>query len=461
MIQNLLTIQHSVQKYHTLVCGDKSSKGQVQKIYSTAHLICLVVRYPGQTVHLYLGRGGGYEGFWHGDIVPDSKFRIRDHFLEYLRKYVKGSLLVNVVSDDKDRIVSLEYKNSEIHGKCYFFWKGRSLYFSNLTEDNEKNRLLFKSWESKGSTVPSDVEIEFGDIFDSIGRDDQTSDKHQIQEVDFLAEYYKKLDELTSTVLINGRKKKRFERKIEKIRDDLDRVKKWKEIVEYIKNLNYEAELPVELTISEVCFKFRRKWNTHQRIDYLYGKVKGFKKAEALLKERYKEALKECQEYIGGVRPEYKSPKIVGPVWSKEKVIIRSSGDESSSIKSEKVDYFNFLGVKCAVGKDACANDFIRSRWASPDDTWFHMDGDKGAHLILKHTTNINLHEIFTLVGSIIRDYSGISSDEINLIYAKVKDVKGVTGNAGKITYKRAKQIRVLYNRSWKEIVFTSSAVKL
>ncbi len=62
MKQNYYEINKSVNQYNEKIVKEKFGYGQIQKIYSTPHLICFIVRYPGLNRYLYIGRGSNYEG---------------------------------------------------------------------------------------------------------------------------------------------------------------------------------------------------------------------------------------------------------------------------------------------------------------------------------------------------------------------------------------------------------------
>ena len=69
---------------------------RVQKIYSTEHFIHLETRAPGQSLHVYLGRGSHYEGLFLWDKKPFADSRRQDKYLEYLRKNLRGQKIINV-----------------------------------------------------------------------------------------------------------------------------------------------------------------------------------------------------------------------------------------------------------------------------------------------------------------------------------------------------------------------------
>ena len=68
------------------------------------------------------------------------------------------------------------------------------------------------------------------------------------------------------------------------------------------------------------------------------------------------------------------------------------------------------------------------------------MDGDTSPHAIVK-ADQLELNEfLFDVVASIILHYSGHDFTHANLIYTKVKDLKGVKGTPGKVIFKKEKR---------------------
>lgn len=167
-----------------------------------------------------------------------------------------------------------------------------------------------------------------------------------------------------------------------------------------------------------------------------------------MLEKRLEEVKKEKKEFEKkGDNKGILSIKTIDPVWAIKK--------ETSPLKSEfNVDFFETPeGLRLAIGKDAQANDYLRTKWAGKEDLWFHLEGHKSGHLIVKGKINFD-EKIFSLMGSLIRDYSNIEIDEIPLIYTQVKNIKGLKGKSGTVTYSKEKYLRVIYQKNWSEFIF-------
>jgi hypothetical protein len=81
------------------------------------------------------------------------------------------------------------------------------------------------------------------------------------------------------------------------------------------------------------------------------------------------------------------------------------------------------------------------------------LEGHKSGHLIIKGKINFD-ENLFSLIGSLIRDYSNIEINEIPLIYTQVKNIKGLKGKSGTVTYSKEKYLRVIYQKIWSEFIF-------
>ena len=129
MKQNYNELKLSTSQYNENFKESETKFGKIQKIYSTPHLICLVVRFKGKTTYLYLGRGSSYQGLWEGKSQPPKDFRIKDSFLEYLRKNIGNSNIIEIELDEFDKIIHLPYfKNKKVN--CFsFFLERKGLNF--------------------------------------------------------------------------------------------------------------------------------------------------------------------------------------------------------------------------------------------------------------------------------------------------------------------------------------------
>ena len=90
-------------------------------------------------------------------------------------------------------------------------------------------------------------------------------------------------------------------------------------------------------------------------------------------------------------------------------------------------------------------NDQLRNRWASKEDYWFHLDGLKSTHAILKlERPTLPTQDQLSMAASIVARFSHFIDDWIPIIYTQVKNLKGVSGSPGMVIYKKEKHLRCL-----------------
>ena len=444
MIQNLTTLKQSAK-----ACSiPESSGGQVQKIYSTAHLICFVVRSVGKTNYIYLGRGYGTEGIWPGEKVPPPELRVIDHFLEYLRKHIKGKKITHIGTCADDRIVAFYIVSKLGKEACSFFWQGRKLYFAHCLVVKEGVK-VFTSWGLSSDELNNCEQIN--ELFKSVGKTSLVNaNTAKLQNFDEFVDQYisKQMGKLSSTK-VQKKRSKFLARKRDKIEKDLDKILKRDELENFVKEYDHLKDIPVELLICGLKLKFKRVWNNYQKIDYIYKKIKSFKVAESILKGRLADVDYEISKLEHAKHVLQKSDaKIIPVVWnSRVKKQVQDKGDMNYQL-------YKISESTVAVGYDARSNDYLRSKWASKDDYWFHVEGEKGGHIIVKTSGEDIFNESFlSIVASIVSEASNLSILEIPLVYSLVKHLKGVKGTPGKVICKRPKYIKVKFNIEWKNLV--------
>jgi len=436
MIQNYRQLEENVKIYNDQI-GSKI--GQIQKIYSTPHFICITIRFPGQTTYLYLGRGSHFEGLWQGEAIPPSELRVKDRYLEYLRKHIRGAKVGKIFLDVKDRILLIPYYKKGLENFFAIFWRGRSAYFLNV----EGEESIFKSWsglEKIDQTLDANSVL---DLFNLLGRG-EIELKGKDSKTGTIEDYISTQMESLNKGHFPRRKRKNLERKEHKIINDLGRVRSGPKIREALEALDFEIGDKTEIVIAGVKFKFSRNLNEFQKRNQVYQKIKGFKIGEAILEKRLLELEREKKKWQQGeVAPKLETKKVIMPVWAQKKIKTKVSSHQA-------IDYFKTdAGIKIAIGKDVNANDYLRNKWGAKEDYWFHLEGLKSPHLIIKCSDTSLIP--FAAIGSIIRDYGKYEFSEIPLVYTQVKNLKGVKGKSGSVTFKKAKYIRVEYLQNWPE----------
>ncbi len=404
-----------------------SGAGKIQRVFSTPHLVCFTIRFPGITKYLYIGRGNHFECIGEGDSIIASKYRIRDSFIEFLRKHLRNSWISKIELDEKDRIISIPFRKGDEVGIFYLFYKGRTLFYS----------------------------VHYGDTnvlsaFDKIGRSDIIKSSIENENIVFqeLLDKYFKSYHIFKSVKILKRKQKFLLRKYDNISGDLAKVKKWEELKILIESNDFE---PPKDHIFELCgikFKTALKLNRYQKIDILYQKIKRFKIAESLLEDRLsrtKEMLRQFKEdqFEGAI-------KIIRPTlfnMNSRKV----KKDMKNAIKAN-IEIFELKGgIKCAIGKDTCANDYLRNKWGNKSDIWIHLDGYKGPHVVVKGEQLSS--EQLQIIGSMIRDFSQLLILKVPILYTQLKNIKGIAGRQGAVTYKKTRFLTISYLSDWKSFL--------
>jgi predicted ribosome quality control (RQC) complex YloA/Tae2 family protein len=126
--------------------------------------------------------------------------------------------------------------------------------------------------------------------------------------------------------------------------------------------------------------------------------------------------------------------------WGEDPTILKVAENPMA----ETLDFKVFSMDRCmiAVGKSSRGNDQLRSKWAGKEDLWLHLDGIKSAHVVIKMKSGLPGNEEINLASSILAHFSHFPGEWIPVIYTQVKNLKGVSGVAGMVTYKKEKHLR-------------------
>ncbi len=428
-----------MEKQSNLINNEIKESAFIQKIYSTSYYICLTVRLPGITRYIYIGRGGGYEGLWIGNKKPNSFLRKRDKFLEFLRKHLSSCSLDHFEIDLKDRILTLHYQKWGRISKFFFFYNARNLYFVNFYYDKKKERmLLFKSWDSTVSEVQN---IDY-DIFDEVGRrklDRETHDKIIIPVEGLLRQ-----EETLALKKSRGGKSKKFlKRKKGKILADLKRIQAISMLEKLVSEEKDFSLLPSKNILFGIKLNFKTK-DHYKRRDEVYLKIKKLKKAKKILELRLKDTELNLEDTENKESEGINHLKVINPVWGQ-----KSNKPKKNLSVTKNYHLYDFKNFSLGVGNTAVGNDQLRNEWAKKNDYWFHLEGDKSPHIIIKLKQGVLDQEKINIAGAALIAFSSLNYQEANIIYTQVKNLKGVKGAAGKVIYNKEKHIRLFLEKPW------------
>jgi predicted ribosome quality control (RQC) complex YloA/Tae2 family protein len=411
--------------------------GQIQKIYSTAFFISLSVRIPGKTWSVYLGRGSGMEGVWLDESVPPSQLREKDNFLEYLRRHLSSCTFIGISLDPHDRIIRLDYQKFGLKQSLLLFWKARKVYFlHSYRESPEGEPKLLMSWKNRPVTLTEEI-CDLFSCFDEIGR-------RQDMKLDLISPKSSSIKELLlfeeqSAAMKSGQFKPDFlQRKKVKIEEDLGRARQWEKIQDVLDN-DEPLENIYELKVGDHRIKFEGELNPYERRNLLFQKIKKLKKGETILSERLGTVTKSLEEKERPVQVSTTLP-VTKIAWGEDPTILKVAENPMA----ETLDFKVFSMDRCmiAVGKSSRGNDQLRSKWAGKEDLWLHLDGIKSAHVVIKMKSGLPGNEEINLASSILAHFSHFPGEWIPVIYTQVKNLKGVSGVAGMVTYKKEKHLR-------------------
>lgn len=429
MIQYYLDLENQAKAIKDI----RLAGGQIQKIYSTAYYISMAIRTPGKTWHLYLGRGGGHEGLWLHDSPPPSQLRRKDNFLEYLRRHMSSCSFLGLELDEYDRIVKLNYQKYGKVQSMLLFWRSRKLYFIHYYQESpEADFKLLLSWRGKAITLP-EAPNSLNTFFEEVGRREDL--KHDYKSSDPLTMGQLLEDELKASALKGISSSPTFlQRKKDNIEDDLRKAQQWKRLQNMLdKGDSLEG---YEIKVGDHKIKFEGELNPYERRNLVFQKIKKLKRGEGILNER----LQNVSEQLDGkiVKKVTNSTiPIVKPVWGKDEAVnqveVKKSEDDYRVLKNSS--------FQVGIGLSSHGNDQLRSRWAKKDDIWFHLDGLKSAHIIVKLLDRSLDTEIINTAASILAHFSHFNGEWIPVVFTQVKNLKGVTGAQGMVIYKKEKHL--------------------
>lgn len=433
MIQYYRDLESQVKTIHDAHLAG----GQIQKIYSTSFFISISVRIPGKTWSIFLGRGSGMEGIWLDDITPPSVLRKKDIFLEYLRRHLSSCSFIGAELDRHDRIIKLDYQKFGMKQSLLLFWKARKVYFVHSYRESPEGQLkLLLSWKNRPVT-PSEELTDLFSCFDEIGR-------RQDMKQDFSSSRFTTIrdllltEESAASMKAGNFKPDFLQRKKLKIEEDLTRARQWEKIQDVL-NKDESLENIYELKVGDHKIKFEGELNAYERRNLLFEKIKKLKKGETILSERLGSVNKTLEEKVKPVQVSTDLP-VTKIAWGEDPTVI----SQKEKAREEADDYKIISTPTCqiGVGKSARGNDQLRSKWAGKEDTWLHLDGLKSAHVIIKMPSGIPGNEELNLAASILARFSHFQGDWAPVIYTQVKNLKGVSGVAGMVTYKKEKHLR-------------------
>lgn len=421
MIQNMATLAEQANQINQHL----KESAFIQKVQSTPVSVVLRIRLPGKSIFLHFGRGRGTEGLWLGDSAPSPDIRIRDKFQEWIKKYIVGQKITQVLIDEKYRIINFSLTSK--YGESVFglFYKGRKLYFSYKTLGLENSS--FKSW-LLGREDLSDENL-FVDIYD--GPEDKVGDVL----VGSIEDSYKTL----ITYKEDTKRKKLIKKKIEIELNKIENIEKAVPLQGEMYSLN-PSQITLKFKSLNLSIKEKYGENEHRFRDRAFTKIKNFKTSKNFSELK----ISKLRQDLENTKRSSFLQKTKYPVWA----------NEIKHKKNKDVVFFAIGKIKGGIGKNVKGNDYLRNKFSTlSEDSWFHLEGEKSSHVVVKaKLEQISMKEI-EQIGSLIRDHMHLSVESVKLIGSSIKNIKGLKGRPGAVTISNPNYFDVLYNSAWKEII--------
>jgi predicted ribosome quality control (RQC) complex YloA/Tae2 family protein len=433
MIQTHQQLLKTSEEYNTLF--SKNEFYPLQKAYTTPHFLVLGMRFPGRNVALYIGRGNQYEGIFVSDKFPPSYLRVQDRLLDYIRKYLVGVRLGKMEVDEKHFFALFHFKNEHVDNSFAFGYKDRQLYF--IKQNKEE---IYTSWNGETSTGKSIINLT-----DTLMGQKATIDINK-SSIWSLEQYLLDEQKKVSGKPIQKKKEKFLEKKLNNITHDLLSAEKWQLIEEDLLSEDFEFD-ENQNNFHGHKVKFGSHLNLWQKRNVVFGKVKKLKKAENILKSRFKETGEELSKVkVGEFEFEVTKEKPIAPLWQS------GSAGKIRHNAEYNVKYFKIKNFSGMISLDAESNDWLRSQGAK-DHYWFHVEDYPGAHCLIKSDdiSGLSLEDL-SAIASLLRDYSKLEITAIPVMYSQLKNVKGLKGAQGKVIVSKPKYLRCNYI-AWTEII--------
>lgn len=421
-----------------LLSKERGGFGQIQKVFSSPYYIYLSIRFAGISKFIVVSRAFPFSYIGIHDQNIEADIRVKDGLLDWYRKVFRNKRLLKLsLNKEKEYLFGSFHDGSEIYF-CFFHKEPLWIHFY-------KEKETFKYIDSnrlKAFKMTSD-NFDLNEILNDDGK------------IAFKVQDYSSNSERSTIIAVQSKdnaksqkKQDRFNRqKRINILGDMEKLEK----VVSLKSKLISHAVDVDQALNELSLqkKFKSEKTIEQKRDKFFKLIKRYERGLEILKER----LERLETYDD--QKEQKESELVTAIFP------RNIFTDKKEIK-RKVDYENdgeiqkyqVNNLKFAVGKNSQGNDYLRNRYGVKTDYWFHLEGEKGAHVVVKsHDINKILTEYVDIFASILRDSSQLNILEIPLIYCQLSDLKSIKGRAGAVIPKRPRYFVANYVPEWKEII--------
>lgn len=316
-----------------------------------------------------------------------------------------------------------ELTNKELNSPCFLFYNSNDDFTISLIE-LKHTKSKFERYDNVNNLISDFLKLR------------QTKEKinsireKKIKEYESGIENIKKKIKSLETQILHSDDSQKYRIYGDILLQNIDSIRKGD--LRFLFDLNgnlTEIKLKENLTPSENARFYYEKYKKQKgSADILKQKIILYKKQKINLESELGKFL-QLKEYKTLIREEKKMEK--------------ESHDETSRFRkftlNEKYEVW--------VGKDSVTNDMLTTKYASPNDLWFHVRGASGSHTVLKvsNKKEVTGKEIINKAASIAAYYSKArNASSVPVAYCQKKYVKKKKGfKEGSVVMEREKVIFV------------------
>ena len=444
----------------------ESGKRRIDKIYHTSDLELLFVFREDKHKRLLINASVN-----HGAIFltekKDPTPKNPSPFTGLLRKNLTGQFLERIEKEKNDRSITLRFSPGGESLYCRFFSNGGFL----LTDENRS--VIFSH---KFVNKPS---LKQGDIYDpqkpNSSADDEKEATFTGSPSDAIENKYRQglIDEYRQAITSTIKKLiKKNERRIQKLKGDLDNLKRFSDYKKYgdlaktyfhlIPKSGKEAiALTDPETDLEINVPLSPKHSPAENIEILYKKYRKFKSGVKILNETIAQSekagaiLRDDAEIASNAESTDDMKELI-----KRYTLSKTKNDDGREMrptasakplrKQERTahTFRHFTtkdGHEILVGRNDTQNDAL-VRQSNGNDLWFHIRGFPGSHVVLKTggKKDVPFEAILEAAKTALNFSSRVRDGKGTITYTQIKNLKKPKNSApGKVLVTREKTVDV------------------
>ena len=390
----------------------------IKQIFSYPHYLVVALHGREGNFYLYIARGKVSPTLLFDSKKIEKIPRVDDKYVHITRSFLKGQYVSEVSLDLTQGMLVLRGSKGRSSCALCMFYKKDGVYFS-LSLRAEGFSKYFASWDGRIQEFPSSTGIE--KLLASAPSGNGLKLSLQLTN----ASYLEMWDRLQRQY--ESKSEKRTNLKKNKIEGDLANLKT--SIAQIEKDLNENFEFQDNYEYAGHKIKFLRQSTLWKKREVIFNKLKALKKGLAIqeqrlagLSSREKENLK-----VTLIRP-------LNPIWRSGPSALKSSTSIAEGL-NDVMELKTDKNALVKIGTNETGNDFLLTSWSKASDLWVHLHEYPSAHAVIRFgdAKRDQLFELLDEIAIVLKKLSGLTDENVSLIYTERRWVKPMKGSKGKV----------------------------